>query len=272
MTVRLEPDPALSSPFVPDPVETNPQPTKLLLQVGDRSISADEIVPLLAGYRLLPQLIREIIIDQAIADYSCSFEETVALCKRFYEQNQITSEPERQAWLTRNQLTMEQLEALVTREQRLEQFKQATWGNKLEPYFLQRKPSLDRVIYSLLRVKDSSVAQELFFRIQDGEQTFEELAREYSQGPEAQTGGLVGPVELTMPHPDLAKVLAIAEPGALQPPMRLGEWIAIVRLEKRLPAAFDEAMQKRLLNEQFETWIRERLKQETDRLATQRLE
>ncbi|XHX77154.1 MAG: hypothetical protein RBJ76_22350 [Stenomitos frigidus ULC029] len=33
---------------------------------------------------------------------------------------------------------------------------------------------VDRAIYSLLRVKEVTIAQKLFFRIQDGEQTFAE--------------------------------------------------------------------------------------------------
>ena len=46
------------------------------------------------------------------------------------------------------------------------------------------------MVYSLIRSKDPGVAQELYFRIQEGENTFSELARQYSQGSEAQTGGL----------------------------------------------------------------------------------
>jgi len=51
----------------------------------------------------------------------------------------------------------------------------------------------------VIRTKDPGVAQELYFRIQAGEQSFAEVAREYSQGPEAYTCGLLGPVELSMP-------------------------------------------------------------------------
>ena len=46
-----------------------------VLRVGDRTISAEELIPLLAGYQLLPSLMRELIIDQAIASFSCTPEE-----------------------------------------------------------------------------------------------------------------------------------------------------------------------------------------------------
>jgi parvulin-like peptidyl-prolyl isomerase len=137
----------------------------------------------------------------------------------------------------------------------------ATWDAKLESHFRQLKPRLDQVVYSLIRVRDGGVAQELYFRLVEGEQSFAELAKQYSQGPEAQTGGLMGPVALRTPHPKLARILAIRQPGQLLPPIRVENWWLIVRLEKFIPAQLDEPMQQRLLNELFSTWLQEQLQQ-----------
>lgn len=233
-----------------------------VLKVGDRLIAAEEIVSLLAGYQLLPSLLRELIIDQAIADFNCTPEEKVSVLKQFFEKNQITNEDTKLSWLNHYRMTLVQLETLAMRGLLIEKFKQATWGNKLESYFLARKGQLDRVIYSLIRTQDPGIAQELYFRIQEGEQSFTDLAREYSQGSEAQTGGLIGPVELSVPHPILAQLLRLAQPGQLLAPTRLEDWIVIVRLEKFIPAQLDAMMRQRLLNECFTTWLSEQLKQQ----------
>jgi parvulin-like peptidyl-prolyl isomerase len=234
----------------------------LVLRIGDRTITAEEIIPLLAGYQLLTPLLRELIIDQEIAGIDCTPEELDQARKHFFEQNQITSEDAKQAWMAQRKMTAEQLEALASRGLKVEKFKQATWGHKLESYFLGRKAQLDRVIYSLIRSQDPGIIQELFFRIQEGEQSFAELAREYSQGPEAETGGLIGPVELSTPHPAVAQMLRLSKPGQLSPPTRLGEWFVIVRLEKFMPAQLDAPMRQRLLNECFATWLSEQLNQQ----------
>jgi parvulin-like peptidyl-prolyl isomerase len=233
----------------------------VVLQVGDREITADEVLPLIAGYQMLPQLLRELIIDQAITSIELTTEEVAAACQQFYAQNQIASEADRQAWLGRYGMTAAQLEALATRGLRIDRYRQATWGPKLESYFLTRKGQLDKVIYSLIRTQDLGIAQELYFRINEGEQSFAELAREYSQGPEAQTDGLIGPVELSVPHPTLAQILSLSQPGQLAPPTRVGEWLVIVRLERFIPAQLDDAMRRRLFNECFETWLQEQLAQ-----------
>jgi len=234
----------------------------IVLQVGDRTITAEEIIPLLAGYQLLTPLLRELIIDGAIAAIDCTPEETAIARKQFFEQNQITTEEAKLAWAAQRKITAEQLEDLSIRGLKVEKFKQATWNNKLESYFLGRKSQLDRVIYSLVRTQDPGIIQELFFRIQEGEQPFAEIARQYSQGPEAETGGLIGPVELSTPHPAIAQLLRLSKPGQLCPPTRLGEWLVIVRLEKFIPAQLDAPMRQRLLNECCTNWLSEQLNQQ----------
>lgn len=230
-------------------------------QIGDRSITAPEVVALLAGYQMLPQLAREIIIDGAIANINCTVEETAIACEQFYQQNHLLSAAARQQWQELYDITPEQLVGFATRSLRIAKFKQVTWGDKLETYFLSRKPQLDKAIFSLLRTKDVELGQELYFRILEGEFKFADLAREYSQGREAQTGGLNGPVELGSLHPVLARVLAASQPGQLWPPTRLDEWIAIVRLEKFIPAQLDENLSQRLLDELFSTWLDEKLRE-----------
>jgi parvulin-like peptidyl-prolyl isomerase len=231
----------------------------VVLQVGDRAIATDDLLHLLAGYQMLPQLLQEILIDQAIAPITCTDDEAKQAQEQFFAQNQITSEETLHAWMSRHGMTPEQLKALMTRSLKVEKFKAETWGNKLESYFLSRKSKLDKVIYSLIRTQDIGIAQEIYFRVLEGEQSFAELAREYSKGPEAQTDGLIGPVELSVPHPNLAQMLTVSQPGQLWPPTRIGEWIVIVRLEKFVPAQMDEAMRRRLLTEFFNVWLQENL-------------
>jgi parvulin-like peptidyl-prolyl isomerase len=224
-------------------------------KLHDRVSSIDDLIPLLGQYGLLPQLIRELVIDEAIADITLTDDQVIAACQQFYERQQLKSEADVQAWLTQRGITRDQLESIITRDIRVGQHKQMTWEPKVNSYFLERKPKLDRVVYSLIRVKDLGIAQELYFRIQEGEQTFQEIAQSQSQGVEAETGGLLGPVELGTPHPAIAKLLITNPPGHLIPPTRLGEWFIILRLEKLIPAQLDEALQQRLLNELFETWL-----------------
>jgi parvulin-like peptidyl-prolyl isomerase len=230
------------------------------IQAGSQTISAETVMPLLAQYQLLSQLVREVVLDEAIASIPCTEEETTIALKQFCEQHQLTSESVTSAWLQKQGIPAGALETIALRPLKLEKFKQETFGNKIESYFLKRKSALDQVVYALIRTQDSGVAQELYFRLQDDQSSFATIAREYSEGPEAQTGGLIGPVELEVPHPTLARMLSISQPGQLWPPTQVGDWMIIVRLEKFIPAQLNPAMQKRLIEELFKQWLQEQLK------------
>ena len=68
--------------------------------------------------------------------------------------------------------------------------------NELESYFLKRKDNLDTILYSLIRVRDMDLANELYLKIKDDNEDFQEIARQFSEGFEKNTGGLIGPVQL----------------------------------------------------------------------------
>ncbi|KST67942.1 peptidylprolyl isomerase [Mastigocoleus testarum BC008] len=241
-----------------DKSQQSPNIEKATLRASERlkNVNKNEILLLLNQYGILPQFVREIMIDCAIAEIAIAEDEALGAYKKFYQQHQLNSEEDLQAWLKARGISREQLEYIATRGLKLAKFQEQTWGNKLESYFLGRKQKLDRVVYSLIRVKDPYLAQELYFRVQEGEQSFSEIAREYSEGPEAETGGLLGPVDLGVPHPALAKMLLRSKPGELLAPTRLGDWVVVVRLEKYLPAQLDEVMRQRLLSELFDQWVR----------------
>lgn len=234
-----------------------------VIKINQAPIPPEELLSHLKRYQMLPQLLRELVIDHAIAAIECSPEEVETAKQEYLSQNRLSDPNRVQAWLNYNHLNREELEKIAVRSYKLKKFKQETWGSKIESYFLQRKRDLDQVVYSLLRSKDHNTATELYFRLQNGEASFEELAHKYSEGPEAQTRGIVGPVAVTTPHERISKTLAQSEVGQLWPPMRIGEWSIIVRLEKLISAQLDDPTRQKLLNELFSKWLEEQVKKIT---------
>jgi parvulin-like peptidyl-prolyl isomerase len=230
----------------------------------ENAILSPEILSFLNRYQLIPQLARGIAIDQAIASFSCTETERRTAIIQFREQQQLTSPVALNVWLQKHQMTMEAMEEFAIRTVLVEKFKRTTWGNKLESYFLKRKADLDQVVYSLIRTQDGELAQELYFRIREGEQSFAQLAPQYSQGTEVHTGGLLGPVPLSQPHPSIRNLLSASQPGQLWLPCIVSDWFVIIRLEKFLPAQFDASMQQYLLNELFETWLQAKIQAPDD--------
>lgn len=232
------------------------------IEIGDLVIDQNNIFHVLAEKQMIAPLAREVIIDSAIAHIQCTEEEKAMAQQQFFYQMQINPQDTQQleTWLSKNYLTREQLQERILRGIKLEKFKIETWEAQIEPYYLKRKNQLDKVVYSLIRTTKPGEAQELYFRICEGEMDFSEVARQYSQGSEAQTGGLVGPVELNIPHPEITQKLITSEPGKVIPPIRVAEWNIILRLERYITAELDQNLKRRLLDELFNQWLGEEIK------------
>jgi parvulin-like peptidyl-prolyl isomerase len=230
------------------------------VQIGNFQLSQAKLLPLLRQYQLLPALLRELTIDRAIVDVRCDDAEKSAAMQHFYDRYQLTSIEQLQQWGELQGLELQDIEELALRQVKIEKFKQETWGGKVESYFLKRKSQLDRAVYSLIRTSNIGIAQEIYFRTTDGEQTFAEAASKYSEGIEAQTGGSIGPVELSVPHPAIAHLILTQPLGRVCPPIQIDRWYAIVRPDRIIPAQMDDPMRQRLLDELFQIWLEEQLR------------
>ncbi|AFY73020.1 parvulin-like peptidyl-prolyl isomerase [Synechococcus sp. PCC 7502] len=229
------------------------------LEVDGQKFQADQIVEKILDYGMIRQLIKEILLDRCTADIQLTAEEQNLAQEQVRKQLGIDK---LEVWLKQQGMTQAQLDKRAERSLKLTKFKQAKWSAKVNSAFLESKSKLDQVIYSLIRTKDFCTAQELYFRINEGEQSFDQLAREYSQGSEAQTGGLVGPCEFRVIHPTLQKILLSSDLGQVQFPTVIDEWIVIVRLEKIIPATLDTNTQQRIIDEKFSQWLEESLNQQ----------
>jgi hypothetical protein len=223
--------------------ESIPVPMPSSLSLGNLDIPLTQLALLLASPQLLPQLLREWIIEQAIAPVDLP---PAANILEFTPPVSPNS-------------PIVPSTAPSIRQQKIQYFKQQHWGAEIESHFLKRKPQLDRVVYSMLRLADPGLAQELYFRLQAQEQTFAELAQRFSQGPEAHTHGIVGPVPLGSLPPQLAQRLAGSQPGQLWQPISSSGSFMIIQLEHHLPTQLNPSMRQFLLDELFETWLREQI-------------
>ena len=109
-----------------------------------------------------------------------------------------------------------------------------------ESLYLRYKDRLDRVLYSMIRVESSEQAHHLFYSIEANELEFGDAAAQFSIGPESKTQGIVGPVDLTTPHPEIAARLRTAKPRQLFPPFKADQWHVLIRLEYRFDSEYDE--------------------------------
>ena len=210
---------------------------------------------LLRRNNLLQSLTNRLLIDAATADIIPSRESTEQALSNHCQQEQLKDEAALTAWLQERCLKREELIQQLTIPLKLSKLAMNSFGIQAEAHFLQRKEALDNVTYSLLRVKESNLAHELYLQLEACEANFDDLARNYSEGPEKNSSGKVGPGSLMRAHPKLQQLLRTAKPGVVQEPVMIEQWWIVARLDERQEASLDDAMHQRMASELLQNWL-----------------
>ena len=206
---------------------------------------------------LLELLIERSMVEVLASDIEISEEVKTAIFNGYQKKHSLQSEEAKKEHIAKLRITETEFEERVLRPYRIKQLAKARFGAKAEGHFLVTKERLDTIVYSLLRLDSRSVAQEMYLKIAHNEANFGDLAETYSQGPERNTKGVIGPTPLNQSHPILKEKLRAATPGRLLEPFKLDKWWVVTRLEKIAPATFDEQMADKMSIELFQEWLRQ---------------
>ena len=237
-----------------------------------RRVIGTECQALLNQFNLLAPLVKQMVISEAIADVVISAEQLeeaqLDLLQRhgFEGMEQWTGLLEAQKYVEHD--VLERLHHNI----RLRRLIRERYRGQAEMHFLKRKDELDQVVYSLLRLKNRFLARELYLQIECGESHFSDLANRFSEGPERNTNGIVGPVSLNQAHPVLVEKLRITQPGSLLEPFQISDWWLVVRLEHYSPVAFTEEVADQMCQEMFDIWVEQETTATLNQLASERSE
>ena len=164
------------------------------------------------------------------------------IIEKWCKSKKINNQEYLNQWKINNGLNEDQWNQFVTRKWKWSKWCLANFKNKVPNYYLEKKAKLDMVTYSLIRVKNKNLANELYLRITEEESTFEEIAQQYSEGPERNTLGNVGPIEIGKAHPDLCKLLQVSQNGQIWSPKKMESWWVIVKLKSLQSIPLDESL------------------------------
>ncbi len=244
---------------LPEPLSGLHEPAVVELPPGRPWLALSELNRLIRQQGQARPLARAWLLDQLVHAIPLPADEEKSLITAFLERRGIADDDQLSAWLKERGLAFDDLRILATKKQRLQRLVRCRWGDEVEVRFLQRKPELDQVVYSLLRVANEDLAAELHHQIAEGETDFDLLAPLHSAGPERICRGQIGPLPLAAGHETLVSRLRRGRPGQLFEPFRAGDSWVVLRLEHFLAAELNEATRERMMNELFDEWLEQRV-------------
>ena len=225
-----------------------------------------EVFELLSRNQLLNSLIKSELINSLLEKIEISEEMKQDIKNNIFKNENLQNEDDFHEWLKSKNSSEEELINLITKKQRLETYCLEKYSHMAEARFLKRKDGLDQVTYSLIRIKESFLAQEIFLRIEENPSAFGDLANQYSIGSENSSRGIVGPVSLSQGHPQLVSLLKNSTLGEVNPPIRIQDFWVITRLENLKKASLNDETIKIMSQEIFNDWLDDKVKEIANKL------
>ena len=217
-------------------------------------LSDDDALSLVRRMELVPQLLRRHLEEQITALVPLEEDWLEESRSSFLNGRSYDDCLREMGW------TSADLELHLRRPEALRRFAHQRFGPGLEERFLASNGSRDVVIYSLLRVKNYALARELWIRLEEDETTFAEVARKYGEGPEADRQGVIGPMPIgTLQPVVLQDILRSLKAGEMSPPIGVGEWQLLLRLEKLTPTRLDDEVREQMLRESLDQFLEDRV-------------
>lgn len=235
---------------------TLPLPHPELLEV----LARHELLTAWLQRRLLEELAATPLPPEAAASPPASPEEAQeAQLLAYARRCGLDTVEELEPWRRNRGLSLDDLESLASFEQRLESVSQWLWNQEVPGLYMQRRGDFDQVVLSMVRVRDSDLATELFFQLQEGECSFHEVVDRHADEADRLRRGVIGPLPVNRLNPLLMRVVRRYKPGELVPPLDLNGFVHLIRVESLQPTPLDDRLRSQLLADCRNRWLRDQL-------------
>ena len=153
-------------------------------------VLSQEAIHLLEKNQILSALIIRELTKTCLSEIELNEQDRNIAKQLIINKEQITSEENYKEWLVKQFFSEEELLTIFSEPPRIDRYVIQKYKHMAESRFLKRKEKLDPITYSLVRVKDHFLANELYLRLVEGESDFAEISKEFSLGPEKETRGI----------------------------------------------------------------------------------
>ena len=225
---------------------------------------------LLLKHNLLESLIKSELINSITSNVKLELDEAKKnqIKQTIIFNEKITSSENYIKWLEEKNITEEKLFDDFSKPLKIDKYCLQEYEHMAESRFLKRKPALDIVTYSLLRVEDMYLARELFLRIEENPSLFSEISSQYSIGHEKSSKGIIGPISFSQGHPGLMKILKGSKIGQVNQPFKIDNVWVVTRVEFLKQAVLDQKTKLLLCKEIFEEWLNQAIKEKISEIQS----
>lgn len=178
-------------------------------------------------------------------------------------QRQLENAKDTYAWLAEQLTTPELWEAGIHDSLLSKKLAEHLFDAQLETYFVEHRLEFERVSLYRLIVPYEPLAQELFYRIEEGELSFYEAAHLYDIDRERRSRcGYEGQPHRWALSPQLAATIFSAKPGEVIGPKVAEQGYELLLVEDITSTELTDELRQLIRNRLFQTWLEAELTHE----------
>ena len=182
-------------------------------------ISSNEIVKIIRRQGRLPRLVQDWILDNTLAHINIDPETQLNALSDYRENNHLTSDEAYADHLQTRHIDDSRLINILSRPLQVVQYREERWG-PLRKASIFNTRGFDMVMYQRLESSNADVMQEIYFRLKDGEESWDGLAQ--FPGAPADATAMRGPIPVADVEAPVLDALRKSEPGRVARPVQIG--------------------------------------------------
>ena len=215
---------------------------------------SNEFIVLLRKNGLLIQFLRNFITNLICSKVSLNIN-VEEINDNFCKKNNLLEKKDLIEFLSLKGINIEDHKRNLENSEKMKFIASKEFSKNAETEFINSKTMLDQYTYSLITVKESDLAYELYLQIESEEAEFSELARKYSLEGNTNKMGIIGPQSISNVHPILKEKLFTAKKGELLNPFKIDKWWVVLRLEDKIEAKLDDSLRSKITLSLFDKWV-----------------
>lgn len=172
--------------------------------------------------------------------------------------NNLIKAEETWQWLQKHYLSLDNFEEIAHLNILSAKLAHHLFVDKVESFFYAHQLDYSgAVIYEVI-LDDEDLALEIFYALQEGEISFQQIARQYIQNPEIRrAGGYQGVRKRSDFRPEIAAAIFAANPPQLIKPIITPKGVHIIIVEEIIQPELNEQMRVTILGNLFTNWLKE---------------
>jgi parvulin-like peptidyl-prolyl isomerase len=216
----------------------------------------------------IPEIIEKIIINQIIeskaTDLGIKVEATdlQRAVDSFRLATQLHSAEQTKLWLQKYFLSLDDFQKSIYLNIISKKLSEHLFADRVESFFYEHQLDYATVVMYEIVLDNEDLAMELFYELQEGEISFQNIARQYVKDVTLRrSGGYKGMLCRSQLQPEISAAVFSANPPQIIEPIMTSKGFHLIVVEEIIQPTLDEPLKNKIMNDLFSSWLKQQIQQ-----------